>query len=95
MAALPFLLAACSSDRVVTEPLTLPPVADELMKTPVLPRCDLVARASYPPGEIKAYAECWRTAYYAIAARHAGLQSAIAVRQRAAAKAIAAAKSNG
>ena len=60
------------------------------MRAPGIPRCALPKRDDYAPSEVVAYADCWRAAYHALAARHIGLQKAVAVRESAAARAVAA-----
>lgn len=68
------------------QPVALKPVAAELMRAPAA-RCNAGA-ADLSPGEVVAYAQCWRAAYHAAAARLIGLQKAVAVREAAAAKAV-------
>lgn len=89
MALLLLPLAGCASDNVVVQPVALPPVAPELMRAPGMPRCALGTGDVYP-AEIVAYAKCWQAAYHAAAGRLTGLQSAVAVREKATAKAVAA-----
>lgn len=74
-------------------PVSLKPVPAKLMAAPGIPRCTLDNKPDYSAAEVVAYAECWKAAYHALAARHIGLQRAIAVRERAAARAVAASKS--
>lgn len=83
-------VAGCAKAVVVVEPLALPKVASALMVAPGLPRCALPARPDYDPREVLAYAHCWQSAYHAAAGRLTGLQSAVAVREKAIAKAVAA-----
>ena len=90
--ALSSLLSACANDHVVVEPVGLAPVARDLMRAPGVPKCDLPDRASYRPGEITAYALCWKSAYHALAARHIGLQMAVGVRERVTSRAVKASK---
>lgn len=85
------LLTACTKEPVAV-PVAIKPVSPALMRAPGLPRCDLPRRADYDPREVIAYAKCWEAAYHALASRHIGLQRAVAVRERAAARAVATAK---
>jgi hypothetical protein len=87
--ALASLLAACASKQVAVEPVALPPVAAALMQTPSVPRCELPVREDYDTREVLAYAHCWRVAYFSSTARLYGLQKAVGVREKAAAKAVA------
>jgi hypothetical protein len=87
--ALASLLAACASKNVAVEPVALPPVAAELMTAPAVPRCELPVREDYDTREVLAYAHCWRVAYFSSTARLYGLQKAVHVREKAAAKAVA------
>jgi hypothetical protein len=87
--ALASLLGACASKNVAVEPVALPPVAAELMKVPAVPRCDLPERTDYDTREVLAYAHCWRAAYFLSTTRLYGLQKAVNVREKAAAKAVA------
>ena len=84
------MVMGCAKEVVVVEPLALPKVASALMVAPGLPRCELPARPDYDPREVLAYARCWESAYHAAAGRLTGLQSAVAVREKAIAKAVAA-----
>lgn len=84
------MVMGCAKEVVVVEPLALPKVASALMVAPGLPRCALPARPDYDPREVLAYAHCWQSAYHAAAGRLTGLQSAVAVRERAITKAVAA-----
>ena len=92
IAALSFQLAACAKDNVVVVPLAVARVDRGLMRAPGIPHCDLPDRANYQAGEVTAYAECWKQAYHALAARHLGLQMAVGDRERVTAKAVKAAK---
>lgn len=85
-------LTGCASNNVVVEPVALPPVDKALMRTPSVPRCSLPKRDDYDAREVLAYAKCYEAAYHAITGRLIGLQRAVAVREAATAKAVAAAK---
>lgn len=86
-------LTGCVKDAVVVTPIAPRPVASTLLVVPEVPRCALHEARDYAPEEVKAYAQCWRAAYDALFVRHKGLIKAVMVRERAAAKAVAAAKS--
>lgn len=86
-------LTACANSVPVAVPVAIKPVSAKLMAAPGIPRCTLDNKPDYSAAEVVAYAECWKAAYHALAARHVGLQRAIAVRERAAARAVAASKS--
>jgi len=79
---------------VVVEPIAVRPVASRLLEPPEPPKCDLPARPDYAPGEVIAYAECWRAAYDSLFKKHKGLAYAVIVRQNATAKAARAAKAS-
>lgn len=88
-----FLLAACTKDAVVVQPIALAPVASRLKAIPSVPKCDLPIRADYDPREVAAYAACWRSAYDALFVKHKGLINAVLQRERTTANAVALAKS--
>lgn len=73
-------------------PVAPPPVARELMEPPRRPSCALPVRQEYEPGVIRLEAKCWEAAYGQIHVRLVGLQSAVAVRERAATAAVAVAR---
>lgn len=72
----------------MTHVAALPPVAPELMRYPVPPKCALPPRTDYDAREVLAYAHCYRAAYHALAGRLSGLQKAVSVREMSAAKAV-------
>lgn len=91
MVALGFLLSACAQDNVVVEPVAFQPVPKGLMQTVRAPSCELDGKASdYSTAEIKASLDCWGSAFQAAKARHDGLIRAVAKRESATAKAVAA-----
>lgn len=86
------LLTACAKDEVVVVPVSLPNVSPDLM-APLRP-----AKCALPTGgetissdQIRASQACWQAAYGAAGARLSGLQSAVRVREKAMAEAVAAA----
>lgn len=91
MAALAFLVSACATDNVVVEPVAFQPVPKELMQPVKQPSCDLDLDApDYSTAEIKASNLCWQAAYETAKGRHDGLRRAVARREAATAKAVAA-----
>lgn len=94
MIAAPFLLIACAGNNVVTEPVALKGVNPGLLAKPKLPECKRPEpRAGRDDVRLwAAYADCHKARADAFYERLTGLQRAVIVRERAAAKAVATAK---
>lgn len=89
MCAVPFLLIACASDRVVVKPIAPPKVAPELLRPVAKPICELTPGASeYSPAEIAATIDCWRSAWAVAAGKHERLAKAVRVREAKVAEAV-------
>jgi hypothetical protein len=81
-------VSGCADTVVKTEAVTLPRIAPELMRAARDPKCDPPRRPEYAAQEIDASRVCWKNAHGAAAARLAGLQRAVRVREAAAAAAV-------
>lgn len=99
-----FLLTACAGNNVVTHPVALNKIDEELMRKPRDPRCALPRRPVWIDGRVdareldayskalEAYSNCWKQNWQAATALVVGLQAAVQVREAAADNAVAAAK---
>lgn len=85
-------LIACSHDRVVVQPVTMPPVAPDLLARIAKPKCDLAPADAYAPAEIDAARRCEAAGGDLARRRHAALASAVEVREKAARELVTAAK---
>ena len=84
-----FLLSACGvADRVVIQPVSLPPVDSRLTAPLQPPACELRDAEAYPPEQLEAARACEAAGGRMARQRHAALASAVRVREKAAAEAV-------
>ena len=84
-------LGGCQDKIIVTELVAGPPVPEKLLQKSPQPKCDYDSSAeTVPPAVLDASRTCWKADSTAIRSRFGGLASAVRVRDKAVAEAIAA-----
>lgn len=90
---LPLSVIGCASDNVIVQPVTFKPVPKSLMARQALPKCDYDdTQATIAPHVVGESQRCWKASAISTRDRLHGLQDAVKVRERAAARVAAASK---